>query len=590
MSKVKHQQCVINFTFHTIKLAKEFTDPFQVEWKRHDSNGYTEKAFCNNDDEVSFEKHFRCKVTMYVNSSNNTVRPKLIQFTINVFKGTKKKIFGKFEVDVGQFYNSPAPKTIKVKIETPHKGENIATLSFSSTANQTPLIGNGTNTDDNLMSMSEAVNLATDVRSEWDVSDIVTPDDKERIGEFFQQRHNEREKKKTGLSQFNRTVPVRGPSAKNRLKCASVCLTMQPNMGGGLNAFLSRRPEKEKEETAQEETIVEEEVEADKLSPIKELMCHVLRNQWERSPIDLETTPKSVSAIVALFMNINLFEPTSFNDDEFYEMLTTFITLIKDSNLVDEATDFEKFFVYLNILSCIQTDLRLDQDRVKIFHSFIAPFVSEHLDEYIKSVSKQFKQLAYDFINLSNDPETLAKSFLNKTNDVIKIFDKKEKMKKIIKEQIISAFNSTLIETLIENPSKIMFNNAIQWNSLLTILSNDYQTDFVLFKEVTSVIMMSSAICSSPESKFDICPNLPKEIVLKILTLQKPDDFLPIKNDVASFISYFSLEPQAKVQQIPTTYQKGFEDIFDEMPNEWIQNSFSEQTLNEFTYLNTFFA
>ena len=253
MSKVKHQQCVINFTFHTIKLAKEFTDPFQVEWKRHDSNGYTEKAFCNNDDEVSFEKHFRCKVTMYVNSSNNTVRPKLIQFTINVFKGTKKKIFGKFEVDVGQFYNSPAPKTIKVKIETPHKGENIATLSFSSTANQTPLIGNGTNTDDNLMSMSEAVNLATDVRSEWDVSDIVTPDDKERIGEFFQQRHNEREKKKTGLSQFNRTVPVRGPSAKNRLKCASACLTMQPNMGGGLNAFLSRRPEKEKEETAQEE-------------------------------------------------------------------------------------------------------------------------------------------------------------------------------------------------------------------------------------------------------------------------------------------------------------------------------------------------
>lgn len=588
MSKVKHQHCVVNFTFHTIKLAKESTDPFQVEWKRHDSNGYTEKAFCNNENEVSFEKSFRCKVTMFVNSSNNTVRPKLIQFTVNVFKGTKKKIFGKFEVDVGQFYSSQAPKTIKVKIETPHKGDNIATLSFSSTTNQSALIGSGTSTDDNLTSMSEAVNLATDVQSEWDVSDIVSPDDKDRVGEFFQQRHNEREKKKTGLSQFNRAVPVRGPSAKNRLKPASVSLTMQPSVGGGgLNAFLSRRPEKPKEEA---EPVEAKDEEVDKLAPFRELMDSVLRKQWERSPLSLETTPKSVSAILAFFQHINMFEPAAFSDDEFYQLLTSFVSLLRDSNLVDESSDFERFFVCLNVLSCIQTDMRLDQDRVKVFNSFVNPFVSEQLDEYIKSVSAQFKPLAYDFINLSNDPERLAKAFLSKTNEVLKTLEKKEKMRNIIREQIIQSFNSILIQALLENPARIVFNNAIQWNSLLTILSNDYQTDFTLFKEVTSVIMMSSSICASPESKFDICPNLPKEIVLKILTLQKPDDFMPVKNDVSGFIKYYSLDPQVQTQQIPVTFQKGFDDILEEMPNEWIQNSFSEQTLDEFTFLNTFFA
>ncbi|KAH0793942.1 hypothetical protein GPJ56_002154 [Histomonas meleagridis] len=525
---------------------------------------------------------------MYATSSGS-VRPKIINFTVFIFKSGKKKIFGKFEVDVSQFYNTTGPKMINVQIQTPHSGKNDATMTFSSSSNQTGLAGSGTNTDDNLTSMSEAIQLTTDVQDDWDVSDIVSPDDKEKINKFFQQRHQEREEKRNDLAQFTRSHPSR-QSSRNRLKHASVNIAQDHVAAGGrLSAFLSQKSKASpkpidpiQSEPKQEET--------DPLPHAINLITSILSKTWEESPLNFSSTPKSVSAVISVFTHVNFFEPTAFDDEKYFQLITHFNTLYKESVLVKDWTLLEQFLVSLNILSCIQTDLRLDQDRVKTFVGFFSPTVSSNFDVYINSITPQFIDIRSGIISLSSDVETLAKGFVDKVKEVSNGITASSKIIELIISQLKCVVDAKLVESLVQTPSRCLFSNAVQWNTLLTILESDYQTPLPLFREAVSVLMMATTLCASPESKADICKQLNPATVLKIMELQKPDEMMPIENDVNEFCKYFGLEPNAEFKPISITYQGNFDDLLQSMPNEWIQNSFPKEILDEFPFMNTFFA
>ncbi|KAH0792517.1 hypothetical protein GPJ56_003694 [Histomonas meleagridis] len=515
----------------------------------------------------------------------------MINFTVFIFKAGKKKIFGKFEVDVSQFYNVSTPTTINIPIQTPHSGRNEASITFSSTTNQTAFAGSGTNTDDNLTSMSEAIQLTTDIQDDWDVSDIVSQNDKEKINKFFQQRHDEREERRNNLAQFAKANPSR-LSSRNKLKHASVGVSHHDHVAssGSLSAFLTQ-----KSKASPNPISLPNKPTPEKVNPLPhalDLIKSILSRMWDESPLNFLSTPKSVSAVISVFTHLNVFEPNTFTDEEYFQIITEFNAIYKESNLIKDGTFLERFIISLNILSCIQTDLRFDQDRVKSFVSFFSPIVSGNFDLYINSLSPQFQDIRSCIINLTfTDVKFLIENYNKKIQKITKQIYLLPKIIELIQQQINNVIDSKLVEQLIETPNKCTFSNAIQWNSFITILDGDYSIYLPLFREAVSVLMMSTSLCASPEIKADIIKLLTPLTVLKILEIQKPDELMPVENNVSDFCEYFGLSHDMEFKPINVNYENGFDDeILKCLPNEWIQNTFPKEILDEFPFMNMFFA
>ena len=82
--KAKKFSAVVNFTIHCLRLPEDIQDPFQIEFKRGNTVGITEKKFVEGQNEVSYEKNFRCNVTLIKSDdpSSGEYKKKKIAFTV----------------------------------------------------------------------------------------------------------------------------------------------------------------------------------------------------------------------------------------------------------------------------------------------------------------------------------------------------------------------------------------------------------------------------------------------------------------------------------------------------------------------------
>ena len=112
-----------SFTIHNLRLPEIIRDDFQVEWKRAENEGITERCISIDNVDIFFEKSFKCKVTMYVGKKEGNVRAKFINFQVNRYiNGVTKKVFGKLEVDIEHFSNHlQQPKNSKLKAHIPKR-------------------------------------------------------------------------------------------------------------------------------------------------------------------------------------------------------------------------------------------------------------------------------------------------------------------------------------------------------------------------------------------------------------------------------------------------------------------------------------
>lgn len=191
----------LNFTIQTLELGESFDDPFQIEWKRGDSTGMTERVYPNTDKQVIFSKSFRTKTTMYIKKKNNTVRPKFLNLTVcRYLDGTNRKVFGKMDLDVTSYYNKSQSQAVRVEVESLHSKKSY--LNMSVTANPIDKHKAKVQETDNLDSVSEAIQLTTDKQDEWDVSETITAEGRQKINSFFMQRQADKEQAHAMLDSF----------------------------------------------------------------------------------------------------------------------------------------------------------------------------------------------------------------------------------------------------------------------------------------------------------------------------------------------------------------------------------------------------
>ena len=587
----RKQHAVVTFIIHALQLPKHYSDPFIIEYKRGDKTGLTERALAGTGEtEVTFEKRFRVAVTFYISKRDHEIRRKKIAFTVYRFlNGSERKVFGKFEVDVSQFHEVTVPKVVTVPVESPHSEKSSVVMSFSSVTTHTgSQSGGNTMTEDNLTSLSEAIQLMTDKQDEWDVSETATPEAKAAISEFFRER--ERVKREHALADFQ------GHGTPDKRRRPMIPLSRgggKRETTGGLTSFLTQgkpgkpRPSKRRKSRDEyERKDSEKKNELDQQS-VTTLLRSVLIKHWDSSPMSLHGVPKAASALFGAVLYTKLLEA----DTHIFEVCETvigdFLTRYRAAVIVDGGLDIEKWYVSLCLLKLIGWQSGLVRERVDFFCCDFLPICRRQLEEAVDRALEPIKDIAVDIIEKVDVDQAIQG--IQSISDKIKV---DSDVGTFFSKRVWCAFDGLLVDLLLKTPQKCTFGNAAMWNTILTILRDDVGVDFPLFRQAVSVLMMGAALCSKPDEKEVICKDLSNEVVLKILVAQTPDDFMPMENDTQEYCAHYNLTiGDAATSFAYLDYEGDFSEIDKEIDyTRWIEAKFDDATWKGFRFLQFYFT
>lgn len=668
----KKQPSIVNFTIHSLKLPKYVEDCFQIEYKRGNYSGMTDKRLVVKDNEVLFEASFRCPATLMKadNSSTNQYKNKKIEFTVYRHEKKRKKVFGKFTLNAADFL---VARTETFELESPHTLKSYLVMTVSVTKTNTSIVAN------DLESQSEAIQLQTDRIEDWDVSDMLTPESQKNVQNFFMKREAEKNAQRTRLADFSRSekqakarsrfhhvrrnsIDLLNLQASSLSTLAEAAMHAENDLNSTISLkeqdittslhnlstdtqrsissptidsekFMKRKrapiplpgskkssgdtPEKprhhkskrvpindhcdddlqEKAEPATEPKEITRE--AQKENQSRFLRC-VLTKAWDSSPLDLALYPKAASAVVAALIESDALSKTAkiMEFDDQNDLVTQFCEQFPSSVLISNYTEsIEKWFITTNIMSTIkliQDEYNFNEILVFNLFSRLKSFIDSCFYDILHASFGPFQQIALSLLDGSFDEMKITKTL----NESIKIFSDSLKIPEQLidwfKRSMIKYFDRYLVKAVLDNPDFCSLKNAIQWNSIITVLSDQeiYQSNILLFREVASILMMPMMICATPESKNDICPDLDPKIICTILANQKVDEFLPAPNDTTMFMNYYKLvpgqfEPTFEVAELNISQDIIYSNVY--KCSEWKNAKFDESLLQDFPYLHNYF-
>jgi hypothetical protein len=148
-----------------------------------------------------------------------------------------------------------------------------------------------------------------------------------------------------------------------------------------------------------------------------------------------------------------------------------------------------------------------------------------------------------------------------------------------------------IVEFIAVSGHRCTFTNAVSWNSIVTVLDTDMDIPLPLTREAIAVLMMAKALCNDPDLRSEICPNLRLPVVLFLLMKEVPDDMLPGRNDWEAFMKHWHLVPMGpECLSARVVWNEDFGGVWDGVGRDWRKAEFSEEQLDAFPYLRSYFA
>ena len=612
------QHCVANITVQSVKLPNEIQDPFQVEWKRSDASGMTEREFANADCDVVFGKRFRFRVKMYIKKKDQTVRPKFVAFTVLRFVDSKqRKVFGTCQVDLSQFYNKPAPIDSTFEIESPHSQKSYLILSAVVTHEKHKRNSLPEKAEDE-MDLSEAIQLTTDRQEEWDLSESLTEADKQRINMFFMKRQEEHSRKDAldsfitspieRRSKHRRALPTRVQSDRDADAAAVQFNSVQPSetSKASLSDFLTGKPKtrarlgrkslsglmKPAIDLIPPSAFDDQTLEISPENAAKNLMRSVLNKNWCDSPVPIDEVPKPAVAVYTAMMHTNLLKENGLDNDAFGMICRDIDNRYRTANLVRNITDIDRFVITLYIMSMLEAgSLDADINRVQALMQIFGDICSESAEKIVVGLWTPFQPFTVRLVEDLIDGDTFIRELLKYIEGLKDKLPVCSTILDYFKAAVIECVDAGLVNALIDRPSSCTFMKAATWNAAVTILSSDHRVELPMFKAAISCLTMSQAICSSPVECEALCPGISPAVVMKLLDNQTPDDCMPATNDISGFARHYSLPMTTSEPVRVTVSYEGFQPLAAGIDSSaWVTTKFDEATLSAFKYLNTYFS
>lgn len=579
-------QCV--FTIHNLRLPDIIQDDFQVEWKRSEYTGLTERSLSNDSRDVFFEKTFKCPVTMYVNKKDNSVRPKFINFIVNRYiQGTTKKVFGKFEIDVGAFYNIP-PAIKEFQVESPHSKKSTIFLSISVKPDES---SGGSEVSD-LTSVSEAINMMSEKIEDWDISEARNEEQQQKINEFFEMRVSNKVTQSLATFHSNPKFKRTNNNSPGMPRDNSHSLFTGIPVSPPKNKIPKIRRKNDLEKNTSSPVFLlapaEMEIKKDNTVEAKEALKNVLQKHWCSSPVKPDEIPRPALAIYAALLHSLIFDEDSIQPNVFEELVADFTKRLKIAIIITRATDFDKLItmIYLYLLikrtegKGLTRRNNFNKALLPVCNFFIQCIVDRHLDPLL--------DLSRQLIAGAADPDSLVPSFVAQLKQTTSQISSAPYLTDFFTKRLINALDVHMVEILVSSPLRCTFGNSLQLNTFLTLMS-EKNIELPLFREAVLVLQMGTSLCDDPAVADSICPNLPKITIVEILSNQQPDDFMPLPNDTMQFVTAHNVQMD-QVANLPYDYKGDFSEIENNINTaNWKDSKFEQELLDQYDFLKEHF-
>ncbi|KAK8837729.1 hypothetical protein M9Y10_036264 [Tritrichomonas musculus] len=357
---------------------------------------------------------------------------------------------------------------------------------------------------------------------------------------------------------------------------------------------------KESDEQISQEQLQEEERKADLIQNTKVFFLSILTKQWDETPIDISKMPKTSAVLAAGTLNSNIFKDDVFTLEEFQTITNEYIYHYTSSEFVMQMNQLEKWVItlyYLTAMEKIRSEncekLGLNSDRVDMFINALNGVCSSLLDDLSKTeLDENYKSIADQIIKGKIDGSQAKTCLVEALNKTSKKFENCcDQIKNFFIDHISKLTDILLVQTVLDNPDRCTFQYAGEWNSVLTILSEDpHFQNLQRFRQTATIFMMPSMLCDDPSCKPDICPDLPTEVVYRLLKSQKVDDFWPIPNDTEKFIEHYKLTDNDLTASMSFEYEDSLVPLAKELKYEDPKTyTYDEETKMSFTFLSKYF-
>ena len=616
-----------------MRLPEPYTDKFFIQWKRGNFSGMTEQCISNDENSVFFDKKFTCKVTLYISKKDGSIKPKIILFKVfRMINPKDKKIFGELEMDVSTGYQK-APITQTYSLKSPHHKTSQLIVSYEVIPDP---VKDDDDMDGDIASASEVMVQSDDKIEHWDVSEALSPEDADRVHNFFADRENQKHNFLKDFAQI--------PSPRKHIRTRMPGMSMPEKSGKrntvqltGYDLFeaapehRSSSPQPQNHQNSPEKDnnrkenpprkISTSESSARRLPPRipvidttqrrssedpqqisfiplpkdsqvepKALIRSLLSRQWCKSPVSGDTVPQPSVAIYTAFLTTEILSITSqMNDNVFNEFIDDFFQKYKISDIIANAKPIDRFIVSIYLLFLFENMQNANPLRTEKLTSHLKQHCVDLIKLIVEPLLGDFQKIIRDLVSSVLDQLSLINDLSSLINAAQMNFSETPSIKDFFTTNLINAIDFRILQYITDTPTSCTFTAAIQWNSTNTVLG-EKDFNFPMFRESSAVIMMSTIICSDPKSSDEICPHLKKEYVLKILMNQQPDDFCPVPNDVTAFIHEYNISHTLTGKE---TYE--YNNNFDELKSklnveDWKSTKFDSLTLTAFPYLKKFFS
>ena len=588
MSKKKDRIIVlVALSVDRVTLPKRETDLFQITWKCASKEGMTERVMAD-DQEVAFEKRFR--FTTAIKTVNETkLIPKFVKFKVCRFRPDKTvKIFGRAEIDLTTGMTSSSTLTTVVVLDSPHKEKSSLLINLNVKELERNKLRAQIDLEPDLTSESQAFQLTQDKTSSWDVSETVAEDD---VKSFLEYRKNKEKQLQIQLASFvaPNTIGTKRKRRKTFRMPKGVKMLIDPkdeeNAKALADFFKSASGNRDAERTKSVGRYLSHQ---QALSMIKE----ITHFKWGESPVTCDPVCIPAAVFYAAFLRCSLFDSSSVTNFYFRRLMQTFFAFYEERDFLYRCSNYDMFLnsIHLYALLSIPVHPPFDEERVERFrkslmrvigNSFCAliDMFCEPIDRFTTEVIKKgfdFPRCLYNF----------AQIYANITSR-----NMPQPIMKLVAERFIEIVDGKLVNMLLANDHLISFTNASLWNYFITIAAAENPgSEFPKFREANSAIMMSQVLCLEPERCRDICPTLPKAIVLKLLKNQVPDDMQPILRDTIAFEQLYKKQIHEEDCSLLSPLDNQFDPIIQNTDvSQWTTVVLPKESFKAFDFLSAFF-
>ena len=433
------------FTVHILKPGIDTVDAFCIEWERGGHKGLTEEGFIAESKEIVFEKSFKCPVTMYIDKSNDKLKSKTIKFTVyRRGNGTKPKIFGKFKIDISQFYNSSTASIIKCSVDSPRSKEAEVMLSILVTPNPKHEGSDQSVTDSDMVSISEKPASSAENMGEWDFSSSYTTEDKEKFADLLAQKHSLTDENTVSLSSMIGTTPARRSRIKKDRISKSQVFSEDQILSVKNSLLLSPGNDKKKVPSSmfferkkfdpnEQVQSISNENENDYEKPNLTFGIHdpqsaigfldsVLSKHWSSSPLNYQEYPLAATAVIASLLHIQIFQNFN-NENDFKEIISRFFEYFSKYKIIENSTELDRVYTTLCIVSSFR-HLKIESERIELIITQFLSCARASFSSILKKLCSPFDKLVMPILQSHSDPDVIASTFVKSMNAIIKqIFD-----------------------------------------------------------------------------------------------------------------------------------------------------------------------